>query len=157
MNRWTARLLILLALALSPGIALATAIGEPLAFDSEAQRQQYETLTRELRCTVCQSETIHESNAELAADMRRRVYRMTLDGQEADAIVDFMVARYGDYVRYRPPLQANTALLWASPFLLLAGGLLVWWQVMRRRARPDDEPQFTDQERVALERLRRGD
>ncbi|WP_254276144.1 cytochrome c-type biogenesis protein [Halomonas sp. 3H] len=157
MNRWTARLLMLLALALSPGIALATAIGEPLAFDSEAQRQQYETLTRELRCTVCQSETIHESNAELAADMRRRVYRMTLNGQEADAIVDFMVARYGDYVRYRPPLQANTALLWASPFLLLAGGLLVWWQVMRRRARPDDEPQFTDQERAALERLRRGD
>src|SRR5690554_6133760 len=70
MSRWMAGLLMLLALALSPGIALATAIGEPLAFDSEAQRQQYETLTRELRCTVCQSETIHESNAELAADMR---------------------------------------------------------------------------------------
>ncbi|AXY41676.1 cytochrome c-type biogenesis protein [Halomonas sp. JS92-SW72] len=157
MNRWLAGLLMLLALAVAPGIALAAAIGEPLTFDSEAQRQQYEALTRELRCTVCQSETIHESNAELAADMRRRVYQMTRDGMSADAIVDFMVARYGDYVRYRPPLQANTALLWASPFLLFGGGLLIWWQVMRRRSRLDDEPLFTDQERAALERLRRGD
>ncbi|QTF92900.1 cytochrome c-type biogenesis protein [Halomonas sp. BM-2019] len=157
MNRWLAGLLLLLLMALAPGIALATVIGEPLAFETEAQRQQYETLTRELRCTVCQSETIHESNAELAADMRRRVYQMTREGMSAEAIVDFMVARYGDYVRYRPPLQANTVLLWASPFLLFGGGLLVWWQVMRQRARPDDEPHFTDQERAALERLRRGD
>ncbi|MGJ7458800.1 cytochrome c-type biogenesis protein [Halomonas sp. RA08-2] len=162
MSRWLTVVLVALAtplaFALLPaGLALALAIGEPIEFESEAQRLQYETLTRELRCTVCQSETIHESNAELAADMRRRVYRMTLDGVSAEAIVDFMVARYGDYVRYRPPLQANTALLWASPFLLFFGGLLVWWQVMRRRARPDDEPQFTDQERAALERLCRGD
>jgi cytochrome c-type biogenesis protein CcmH len=162
MSRWLsvclAGLVTALVVTLLPaGLALALAIGEPLEFDSEAQRQQYETLTRELRCTVCQSETIHESNAELAADMRRRVYQMTREGLSAEAIIDFMVARYGDYVRYRPPLQANTALLWASPFLLFAGGLLVWWQVMRRRARPDDEPQFTDQERAALERLRRGD
>src|SRR5690554_747388 len=157
MSRWMAGLLMLLALALSPGIALATATGEPVAFDSEAQRQQYETLTGELRCTVCQSETIQESNAELAADMRRRVYQITRDGMAAEAVVDVMGAGYGGYVRYGAALQANTALLWASPFLLFGGGLLVWWQVMRRRSRLDDEPEFTDQERAALERLRRGD
>ena len=158
MSRWLTVCLASMAmvLALLPA-GLALALGEPLEFENEAQRQQYETLTRELRCTVCQSETIHESNAELAADMRRRVYRMTREGISAEGIVDFMVARYGDYVRYRPPLQANTALLWASPLLLFVGGLLVWWQVMRRRTRPDDDPQFTDQERAALERLHRGD
>src|SRR5690554_2936289 len=154
MSRWMAGLLMLLALALSPGIALATAIGEPLAFDSEAQRQQYETLTRELRCTVCQSETIHESNAELAADMRRRVYTMTLAGDDADTIVEFMVQRYGDYVRYRPPLQTNTVLLWASPFLLLLIGVGVWWRLVTKRQAMAQQPDFTTRERALLDRLR---
>ncbi|SEK74030.1 cytochrome c-type biogenesis protein [Halomonas daqiaonensis] len=147
----------LTAWLLPAGLALAIAIGEPVAFETEAQQRQYQTLIRELRCTVCQSETIHESNAALAADMRRRVYEMTRDGQQAGAIVDFMVQRYGDYVRYRPPLQANTAVLWASPFLLLLIGAGVWWQIIRGRKRMTQRPSFTDQERLALDRLRRGE
>lgn len=103
---------------------------------------------------MCQSETIHESNAELAADMRRRVYDMTLAGHSADAIVDFMVQRYGDYVRYRPPLQANTYLLWASPFLLLLVGGLAWWRIVIGRRGMAQRPEFTAQERAMLERLR---
>ncbi|WP_163577141.1 cytochrome c-type biogenesis protein [Halomonas faecis] len=142
---------------LPAGLALALAIGEPGDFASEAEREQYQRLIRELRCTVCQGETIHESNATLAGDMRRRVYEMTRDGQSAEAIVAFMVARYGDYVRYRPPLQANTALLWASPFLLLLVGGVVWWQVVRGRRAMVARPTFTAEERTALERLRRGD
>src|SRR5690554_6133759 len=129
MSRWMAGLLMLLALALSPGIALATAIGEPLAFDSEAQRQQYETLTRELRCTVCQSETIHESNAELAADMRRRVYQMTRDGMSAEAIVDFMVAHIGGELGVglvdRLALAHGAAQLSGQRLVLLALSLAV--------------------------------
>ncbi|HSH49335.1 MAG TPA: cytochrome c-type biogenesis protein [Halomonas sp.] len=148
---------LLLGWLLPAGMAVALAIGEPGDFDSEADRQQYQTLIRELRCTVCQGETIHESNATLAGDMRRRVYEMTRDGQSAAAIVDFMVARYGDYVRYRPPLQANTVLLWASPFLLLLAGGAVWWQVVRRRRDMAQRPTFTPEERAALERLHRSD
>ncbi|MCC5881022.1 MAG: cytochrome c-type biogenesis protein CcmH [Halomonas sp.] len=147
-------LLLLIAWLAPAGLAMALAIGEPIVFDSEAQKRQYDTLVRELRCTVCQSETIHESNAELAADMRRRVYDMTLAGHDADAIVDFMVQRYGDYVRYRPPLQANTFLLWASPFLLMFGGVIVWWRVIVGRRSMIERPDFTEQERAVLERLR---
>lgn len=147
-------LLLLIAWLAPAGFAMALAIGEPIVFDSEAQKRQYDTLVRELRCTVCQSETIHESNAELAADMRRRVYDMTLAGHDADAIVDFMVQRYGDYVRYRPPLQANTFLLWASPFLLMFGGVIVWWRVIVGRRSMIERPDFTEQERAVLERLR---
>lgn len=148
--------LLLTAWLLPASLAVALAIGNPGEFDSDVQRAQYETLIRELRCTVCQGETIHESNAALAADMRQRVYRMTREGQSAEAIVDFMVARYGDYVRYRPPLQANTALLWASPLLLFAGGV-VWWQVVRRRRSQPAHPTFTAEERAVLERLQHGD
>ncbi|CAM3481291.1 cytochrome c-type biogenesis protein [Halomonas lysinitropha] len=147
----------LAAWLLPAGLALAIAIGEPVAFPTEAQQRQYQTLIRELRCTVCQSETIHESNAELAADMRRRVRDMTLAGDDREAIIDFMVQRYGDYVRYRPPLQANTAVLWASPFLLLLIGAGVWWQIIRGRKRMSQRPAFTEQERQALDRLRRGE
>ncbi|MCG6656829.1 cytochrome c-type biogenesis protein CcmH [Halomonas campisalis] len=147
----------LVAWLLPAGLAMAVAIGEPIEFETEAQQRQYQTLVRELRCTVCQSETIHESNAELAADMRRRVYQMTLDGHDGDAIVDFMVARYGDYVRYRPPVQANTAVLWASPFLLALIGAGFWWQIIRGRRQMAQRPEFTEQERAALKRLNRGE
>ena len=146
-----------LPLWLAAGLAMALAIGQPLEFDNGAQKRQYDTLVRELRCTVCQSETIHESNAELAADMRRRVYDMTLAGHDADAIVAFMVQRYGDYVRYRPPLQANTWLLWASPFLLMLGGVLVWWRIVVGRRSMAERPDFTAQERAMLDRLRQAE
>ncbi|PMR74614.1 cytochrome c-type biogenesis protein [Billgrantia endophytica] len=147
----------LTAWLLPAGLAVALAIGEPIEFETQAQRHQYETLVRELRCTVCQSETIHESNAELAADMRRRVHDMTLAGHDADSIIGFMVQRYGDYVRYRPPLQANTALLWASPFLLMLVGVGVWWRVICGRKRMVQRPEFTERERETLQRLRSGE
>ncbi|MGQ4880688.1 cytochrome c-type biogenesis protein [Billgrantia sp. LNSP4103-1] len=146
-----------IALWLSAGLAMALAIGQPLEFASEAQQRQYDSLVRELRCTVCQSETIHESNAELAADMRRRVYDMTLAGHDAEAIVEFMVQRYGDYVRYRPPLQANTALLWASPLLLLVFGVICWWRIVAGRPRVAQHPEFTARERALLDRFHTGD
>lgn len=147
---------LLLGLALTAP-AGAVAIEEPLEFDNEEQRQQYYTLVRELRCTVCQSETIYESPAEFSADMRDRVYEMTINGRSKEEIIEFMTSRYGDYVRYRPPMQLNTALLWVSPFLLLVIGVITWLQVVRRRrqiaARGGD---LTESERRALERFRRG-
>lgn len=136
--------------------AHAVAIGEPLDFETEAQEEQYYTLVRQLRCTVCQTETIYESPADLAGDMRRQVYEMTVDGAGKDEIVDYMTQRYGDYVRYNPPLQMNTALLWVSPFLLLIIGGIAWLQVIRRRQQMAAQTELTDSERRALERFRRG-
>ncbi len=144
-------------LLLLPGQVLAIPLGTPLEFESPEQRAQYATLVRELRCTVCQSETLHESKAPLAADMRRRIYDMTLEGKGEKEIVDFLVQRYGDYVRYRPPLQANTLLLWSGPFLVLIAGALIWWRVVRRRQHLLQDQALPQVERADLNRFRRGE
>jgi cytochrome c-type biogenesis protein CcmH len=95
--------------------ATAAPLVNPVDFDTPEQEAQYQKLVRELRCTVCQSETIYESNAALAGDMRRRVYEMTAAGASEQEIIDFLVQRYGDYVRYRPAFQANTVLAVDQP------------------------------------------
>jgi cytochrome c-type biogenesis protein CcmH len=89
-------------------------------------------LSEELRCLVCQNQTLADSNADLAVDLRRQVQTMISAGQSDREIRDFMVARYGDFVLYRPPVQSNTALLWFGPFGLLGAGALIWWLVQRR-------------------------
>ncbi len=146
---------VLLFAAVAIGTAGAVAIDQPLEFENERQEEQYYRLTQKLRCTVCQSETIYESGAKLAADMRERVYEMTVDGHSEEEIIDYMTRRYGDYVLYKPPFQLNTALLWVSPFLLLIIGGVTWLQVVRRRRAVETE--LTESERRALERFRRGD
>lgn len=153
----TAAVFLLGWLLFLPGQLQAIPLGTPLEFESPEQRAQYATLVRELRCTVCQSETLHESKAPLAADMRRRIYEMTLDGEGEREIVDFLVQRYGDYVRYRPPMQANTFLLWVGPFLVLIAGVLVWWRVVRRRQDLLRGRTLSQAECADLDRFRRGD
>ncbi len=162
--RWLARarlaaaaLLLMLGTGLLKPVAAAIAIGEPLEFETEEQEEQYYNLVRKLRCTVCQTETIYESHAELAADMRQQVYDMTTDGAGEEEIIEYMTQRYGDYVRYKPPLQMNTALLWVSPFLLLIVGGIAWLHVVRRRRQATLQAELTESERRALERFRRGD
>jgi cytochrome c-type biogenesis protein CcmH len=147
--------LILAVAAGGPGTAAP--LVNPVDFDTPEQEAQYQKLVRELRCTVCQSETIYESNAALAGDMRRRVYEMTAAGSSEQEIIDFLVHRYGDYVRYRPAFQANTVLLWTSPFLILVVGGLIWMQVVRQRRRLVTREGLTAQERDALERFQRGE
>lgn len=96
-------------------------------------------IAAELRCLVCQNQTIADSNADLAVDLRRQTREMLRAGKTDAEIVDYMTARYGDFVLYRPPVKATTWLLWFGPLLLLVAGAsgLVW--VLRRRARlPDD-------------------
>ena len=89
----------------------------------------------ELRCLVCQNQTIADSHADLAVDLRNQVRDMLRKGQSEREIIDYMTARYGDFVLYRPPVKATTALLWYGPGLLLVGGLAVLWLVLRRRSR----------------------
>jgi cytochrome c-type biogenesis protein CcmH len=113
-------------------------------------------LGAELRCLVCQNQSIEESNAELAVDLRRQIREQITQGKTDREIIDYMVARYGDFVLYRPPFKATTALLWIGPFLLLLIGLLVLRRVLGSRRRGADERPLTDAERREAERLLAG-
>jgi cytochrome c-type biogenesis protein CcmH len=92
-------------------------------------------ITSELRCLVCQNQTIADSNASLAVDLRREARALIKQGKSDAEVVDYMTARYGDFVLYRPPMRATTLLLWFGPALMLAGGAAVLVIVLRRRSR----------------------
>lgn len=96
-------------------------------------------VSSELRCLVCQNETIAGSNAELAVDLRNQVREMLRQGQTEQQVFDYMTARYGDFVLYRPPVKSTTLLLWYGPPLMLGAGLLALWLLLRRRSRLGDD------------------
>jgi cytochrome c-type biogenesis protein CcmH len=110
--------------------------------ENPALQARYERITQELRCLVCQNESIADSNVELASDLRRQVREMLIAGKSDEAIYDFMTDRYGEFVRFSPPLEPKTLLIWGAPFimLLLGGGIV--YRVARQRSRMplDDEP-----------------
>ncbi|HZP13078.1 MAG TPA: cytochrome c-type biogenesis protein [Nevskiaceae bacterium] len=112
-------------------VAIGAAHAADLSADQDAR---YQALIQELRCLVCQNQSIAESNAPLAADLRDQVSAQIIAGKSDDEILDYLTARYGDFVRYRPPLNSRTFLLWFSPGLLLIAGLAIAWRVARRRA-----------------------
>jgi cytochrome c-type biogenesis protein CcmH len=121
----------------------ASAIDTEAAFPDPALQARYEHLTGELRCLVCQNQSIADSNASLAGDLRREVKEMIARGQSDADIKAFLTARYGDFVLYDPPLTARTVLLWAAPGLLvlLAVGAAVRVIVKRSRAPLDEDPE----------------
>ncbi len=112
-------------------------------------------IAKQLRCLVCQNQSIAESNADLAVDLRRQIFEQIIAGRSDAAIVDFMVERYGDFVRYRPPFKPSTALLWFGPALLLALGAWLLGRVLR--APPAAPPPLTADDHARAERLLRGD
>lgn len=97
------------------------------------QQETYETLTKELRCLVCQNQTIADSNAELAADLRRQVYEMLQQGKSREDIVQFMTDRYGDFVLYKPAFKGKTSVLWIAPVVFLLIGLITVFFIIRRK------------------------
>lgn len=101
-------------------------------FSSEENEKTYDKLVYELRCLVCQNQNLADSNAELAVDLRKQVFEMVEAGSSKQDVVDFMVARYGDFVLYRPPMQANTTLLWIGPFIILIIGIGIALIFIRR-------------------------
>jgi cytochrome c-type biogenesis protein CcmH len=120
---------------------LAFAIDSAPAFSDPAQQARYERVIRELRCLVCRSETIADSNATLAADLRRQVRELMAAGKTDREIFQHMTDRYGDYVLYNPPLAARTWLLWGGPILLLVGGAAIAVFVIARKSKlPDTDP-----------------
>ena len=108
-------------------------------------------LTTELRCLVCQNQTLAESNAPLAVDMRNQIREQMKAGASDRDVVEFLVARYGDFVLYRPPLKASTLALWAGPFVILAFG--AWLLARRIRRRPKAEPELSEADRARAAKL----
>ncbi len=125
-----------LAVAAVAGPAWAIVEGrdvQPQDFRSEAEKQRFRHLIKDLRCTVCQNQNLADSNAALARDLRRRILDQIQAGKSDQEIIDFLVARYGDFVLYRPPFKRSTWFLWLGPFLffLVAAAILV--AIIRRR------------------------
>jgi cytochrome c-type biogenesis protein CcmH len=121
-----------LVLALAAGAAFAQQSAPDVAFEARLKR-----LEADLRCLVCQNQTLADSNAPLAEDLRREVRTLALSGKSDAEIRTFLVARYGDFVLYDPPVKESTWLLWFGPFLLLGGGVVAWLAIVRRRRRQD--------------------
>lgn len=118
-------------LALTVPGAGATAMDPPdVAFEARLKN-----LEGQLRCLVCQNQTLADSNADLAGDLRREVRALAVSGKSDEEIKAYLVARYGDFVLYNPPVKANTLLLWGGPFVLLIGGVAVGWRIVRARER----------------------
>jgi cytochrome c-type biogenesis protein CcmH len=122
----------LLLAATAMGAAAKEAVPEAADPALEARMTR---ITSELRCLVCQNQTIADSSADLAADLRRQTRELLQQGKSDQEIVAYMTARYGDFVLYRPPLRATTALLWFGPALMLIGGAAALVLVLRRRSR----------------------
>jgi cytochrome c-type biogenesis protein CcmH len=148
MTRMTAVLLLVLAL---PAYANEAA---PAAQDP-ALEQRVMRLSAELRCLVCQNQSLADSHADLAIDLKNQVRSQMQAGKSDAEIREFMVARYGDFVLYRPPLKSTTALLWAGPFVLLAAGGLALGFYLRRRRQRLTESELTPEQRARAEALLR--
>lgn len=134
MRRLCALASLVLALAMTSTVgAVDSATEAALAADPVAEKR-LQGLSEELRCLVCQNQTIADSNAELAQDLRREIRSMIKDGKSDQQILDFMVTRYGDFVLYRPPVKGATLLLWGGPLLLLVLGLFTLVRYLKRRA-----------------------
>lgn len=127
------------ALILALCVGLATAAEAPPVAEDPLLEKRVMRLASELRCLVCQNQSIADSNAELAADLRKQVREMLKSGKTEAEVRQFMVQRYGDFVLYNPPVKSTTMLLWAGPFVLLLVALVtLTLAVWRRRSRPDE-------------------
>jgi cytochrome c-type biogenesis protein CcmH len=142
---------LLLAMLLIPCL-LAAEEAKPLAENQQAEAR-LKALALELRCLVCQNQTLADSNAPLAEDLRREVREMIAKNMTDQEIIDFLVARYGDFVRYRPPLKATTTLLWLGPFLLLVVGGTTLAVALRRRAKKLNDPALSDEDHPTVAQL----
>lgn len=132
MKRWLAAVAFGLTLTGAAHAAIDT-----YEFANDAERARFRELTQELRCPKCQNQDIADSNAPIATDLRREIFRMLGEGKDNQQIIDFMVDRYGDFVRYKPALTSTTIVLWFGPLALLVGGLVVIGVIVGRRRRTE--------------------
>lgn len=125
---------------------------EEFKFDSPDQEHEFRELAGKLRCLVCQNESLAGSQADLAQDLREEVYDMMKSGQSQQEIIDFLVARYGDFVLYEPPIKPSTYVLWFGPFIMIGvGGFLLFRALKRKKG--ESEQTLSDTERTRIDQL----
>ena len=147
------RSLILVVLLACTHYASAT-VNDVYPFDSAADRERFQTLTEELRCPKCQNQDIADSAAPIASDMRDEVYRMVRAGEDNEAIINSLVARFGEFVRYKPRVEKRTLILWATPVLvILIGVLMIAVMVIRSRRNSEQATALTPEQRERAEKL----
>jgi cytochrome c-type biogenesis protein CcmH len=122
-----------------------------IAAENPVLDERVKDIAHELRCLVCQNQTIADSNAPLAVDLRNQIREQLAAGKSERDVIDFMVARYGDFVLYRPPFKASTAALWLGPFILLALG--VWLYFRRLGQKTPLQPPLTEAQRSRAAKL----
>ncbi|MGH1485972.1 MAG: cytochrome c-type biogenesis protein [Cellvibrionaceae bacterium] len=146
--------LLMLFVALNLSVTAIAAV-DIYEFDTESQRYRYHVLVEELRCPKCQNQNLSGSNSEIAADLRRELHRLLVEGKTDREIKDFMVARYGDFVLYKPPLKASTIMLWAFPILLVVIGVIVLTMVVRQRraVNTNDQSKLSEEDVSKLNNL----
>ncbi|CAA9216294.1 MAG: Cytochrome c heme lyase subunit CcmL [uncultured Craurococcus sp.] len=150
MIRW----LLLLMLAVMPAPGPALAVGDPAdQLPNPALEERARVIGRELRCMVCQNQSIEDSDADLARDLRRIVREQVAQGKPDEAVLTFVHERYGDFVLLRPPFKPETALLWATPAIALLAGALLIRGMRRRQAAAAGPPDLTQAERDRLAQL----
>ena len=129
---------------------------QPAAADP-ALEERVTALATELRCLVCQNQTLADSNAPLAVDLRNQIRERMREGASERDIIDFMVERYGDFVLYRPPLKATTLMLWLGPIVLMIGGLAALFYRLSRRRREGARPELSGEDHARAAALLSGD
>lgn len=148
MKHWLAALGLLVSLTLQ-----AVEIRE---FSDPGKQQAYENLVKILRCLVCQNQSLADSDADLAKDLRNEVYNIIQSGKSEEEAAKFLTDRYGDFVLYNPPLKPVTSLLWAGPFALLVGGMVFIWRLAKKRnAAREENAALSDEERRRLQALKK--
>ncbi|EGQ9464357.1 cytochrome c-type biogenesis protein [Vibrio parahaemolyticus] len=141
--------------ALTFSLAAHAAI-EVYEFDNLEQEQQFKELGHTLRCPKCQNNTISDSNAELAQDLRHKVYEMTKEGKSKEEIVDYMIARYGNFVTYNPPFTMSTAILWLGPLAVILGGfglIVLRSRKSKAKVKANNDEKWDEQKEARLKAL----
>lgn len=147
-------ILFAVCLLLWPGFTWAVAVDKPL--DDPALEARAREIHKELRCLVCQNQSIEDSNADLARDLRILVRERLAAGDSDEEAIEYIVDRYGDWVLMKPPFRANTLLLWGAPLILVllgAGGLVLWYRRHRQVASRTGTSELSDQDQARLQRL----
>ncbi|MCU7915064.1 MAG: cytochrome c-type biogenesis protein CcmH [Candidatus Thiodiazotropha sp. (ex Gloverina cf. vestifex)] len=145
------RLFFVLSLLFLSHTAFSATLAE-YSFETSQQDEDFRAIIEEMRCLVCQNESLAGSNAELAVDLRNKIYDMMQAGQGKDQIIDFMVARYGDFVLYSPPVKPSTYPLWFGPILLFIIGAVVLLTILRKKNR-SRETELSTEEQQRLDNL----
>jgi cytochrome c-type biogenesis protein CcmH len=125
----------------APATQAGAAARVPAGADDLVKTERFRRLAGELRCLVCQNQSLVDSNAPLAQDLRNEVVKLMASGRDDGQIKSFLVDRYGEFVLYRPTLSLRNALLWLGPFLLLVAGAVAWWRLGRRKPAPAQSAQ----------------